>query len=135
MYMKLDKTILITGGAGFIGSHVVKRFVTNYPSYHIINLDKLTYCGDLFNVKEVSLADNYTFILGDICDNTVNCYSSDVFALIKSSEDTILNIADEVNEKVNGSLHIVSDTLISVYYDTVDQSEKNDWGKIGDEIY
>jgi len=69
MYMKLDKTILITGGAGFIGSHVVKRFVTNYPSYHIINLDKLTYCGDLFNVKEVSLADNYTFILGDICDN------------------------------------------------------------------
>ena len=41
MYMKLNKTVLITGGAGFIGSHVVKRFVTQYPSYHIINLDKL----------------------------------------------------------------------------------------------
>ena len=73
--------------------------------------------------------------LGDICDDTVNCYSSDVFALIESSEDTILNIADEDDEIVNGSLHIVSDTLISVYYDTVDQSEKNDWEKNGDEIY
>ena len=72
--------------------------------------------------------------LGDICDATDNCYSSDVFFLIESSEDTILNIAIEGDETVNGSLHIVSDTLISVYYDTVDQSEKNDWEKIGDEI-
>ncbi len=67
--MKLNKTILITGGAGFIGSHVVKRFVTLYPGYHIINLDKLTYCGDLDNLKEVAHAENYTFIKGDICDN------------------------------------------------------------------
>ena len=66
--MKLNKTILITGGAGFIGSHVIKRFVTQYPDYHIINLDKLTYCGDLTNVKEVSSAENYTFIMGDICN-------------------------------------------------------------------
>ena len=69
MLMKLNKTILITGGAGFIGSHVVKRFVTQYPEYHIINLDKLTYCGDLDNLKEVEQAANYTFIKGDICDN------------------------------------------------------------------
>ena len=69
MLMKLNKTILITGGAGFIGSHVVKRFVTLYPGYHIINLDKLTYCGDLDNLKEVAHAENYTFIKGDICDN------------------------------------------------------------------
>ena len=67
--MKLDKTLLITGGAGFIGSHVVKRFVTQYPEYHILNLDKLTYCGDLDNLKEVANADNYRFIEGDICDN------------------------------------------------------------------
>ena len=69
MLMKLNKTILITGGAGFIGSHVVKRFVTLYPGYHIINLDKLTYCGNLDNLKEVAHAENYTFIKGDICDN------------------------------------------------------------------
>ena len=65
----MSKTILITGGAGFIGSHVVKRFVTLYPGYHIINLDKLTYCGDLDNLKEGAHAENYTFIKGDICDN------------------------------------------------------------------
>mgnify|MGYP003138487361 CR=1 FL=1 len=68
MYMKLNKTILITGGAGFIGSHVVKRFVTQYPEYHVINLDKLTYCGNLDNLKEVEHANNYTFIKGDICN-------------------------------------------------------------------
>ena len=68
MYIKLNKTILITGGAGFIGSHVVRRFVNTYPSYHIINLDKLTYCGDLCNVEDVSDKENYTFIKGDICD-------------------------------------------------------------------
>jgi|TARA_R110000782_G_scaffold91084_3_gene174305 dTDP-glucose 4,6-dehydratase len=68
--MTLDKTILITGGAGFIGSHVVKRFVTQYPNYHVINLDKLTYCGDLENVKEIAHHENYTFIKGDICDTT-----------------------------------------------------------------
>jgi|TARA_B110000977_G_scaffold43782_1_gene59427 dTDP-glucose 4,6-dehydratase len=67
--MTLDKTILITGGAGFIGSHVVRRFVKEYPNYHIINLDKLTYCGDLENIKEIAHSENYTFIKGDICDN------------------------------------------------------------------
>ena len=68
MYMNLNKTILITGGAGFIGSHLVRRFVNNYPYYHIINLDKLTYCGDLSNVEDISDKENYTFIKGDICD-------------------------------------------------------------------
>ena len=66
--MKLNKTILITGGAGFIGSHVIRRFVNTYPSYHIINLDKLTYCGNLENVSDISDKENYTFIKGDICD-------------------------------------------------------------------
>ena len=60
--------ILITGGAGFIGSHVVHHFVTKYPEYNIVNLDKLTYAGNLENLREVENCHNYTFVQGDICD-------------------------------------------------------------------
>lgn len=63
-----SKNILITGGAGFIGSHVVRRFVKNYPDYTIVNLDKLTYAGNLANLRDIEKASNYTFVKGDICD-------------------------------------------------------------------
>ena len=62
------KKILITGGAGFIGSHVVRLFVTKYPNYQIFNLDKLTYAGNLANLKDIENAPNYTFVKGDIVD-------------------------------------------------------------------
>ena len=62
------KSILITGGAGFIGSHVVRLFVNKYPEYNIINLDALTYAGNLANVKDIESAANYTFVKADICD-------------------------------------------------------------------
>lgn len=62
------KNILITGGAGFIGSHVVRLFVKKYPDYHIYNLDKLTYAGNLANLSDVSGVSNYTFIKGDIVE-------------------------------------------------------------------
>ena len=62
------KTILITGGAGFIGSHVVRRFVKKYPDYNIINLDKLTYAGNLANLKDIENESNYEFIKADIVD-------------------------------------------------------------------
>jgi len=64
------KTLLITGGAGFIGSHVVRLFVQNYPDYHIVNLDKLTYAGNLENLTDIEHASNYTFVKGDITDAT-----------------------------------------------------------------
>ena len=64
----MKKTILITGGAGFIGSHVVRLFVTKYPDYQIVNLDALTYAGNLENLKDVADAPNYKFVKGDITD-------------------------------------------------------------------
>ena len=66
--MTLKRNILITGGAGFIGSHVVRLLVNKYPEYHIINLDKLTYAGNLANLKDIEKQPNYTFIKADICD-------------------------------------------------------------------
>lgn len=68
--MRAKKTILITGGAGFIGSHVVRRFVKNYPEYLILNLDKLTYAGNLKNLVDIAGEPNYRFIMGDISDLT-----------------------------------------------------------------
>lgn len=65
---KIMKNILITGGAGFIGSHVVRLFVNKYPDYRIINLDKLTYAGNLANLKDIEDKPNYTFVKADIAD-------------------------------------------------------------------
>ena len=66
--MKFKRNIIITGGAGFIGSHVVRLFVNKYPEYRIINVDKLTYAGNLANLKDVESAENYRFEKADICN-------------------------------------------------------------------
>src|SRR5882724_909321 len=65
---QFTKTIMVTGGAGFIGSHVVRLFVNKYPQYHIVNLDALTYAGNLENLEDVKDAPNYSFEKGDITD-------------------------------------------------------------------
>ena len=65
----MDHKILITGGAGFIGSHLTRLFVNKYPAYLIVNLDKLTYAGNLENLKDVEDSSNYSFVKGDIEDS------------------------------------------------------------------
>lgn len=89
----MKKTILISGGAGFIGSHVVRLFVNKYPNYKIINLDNLTYAGNLENLKDIENKSNYSFIKGDICD----------FERMKSI------ITDN---KVNGIIHLAAESHV-----------------------
>lgn len=86
----IKKTIIITGGAGFIGSHVVRRFVTQHPHYHIVNLDKLTYAGNLANLRDIEHHTNYQFVKGDIADAT---FINDLFA--KVQPDAIIHLAAE----------------------------------------
>ena len=66
--MDFKRNIIITGGAGFIGSHVVRLFVSKYPDYRIVNVDKLTYAGNLENLRDVEREPNYVFVRADICD-------------------------------------------------------------------
>ena len=88
-----SRTILITGGAGFIGSHVVRLFVNKYPDYRIINLDKLTYAGNLANLKDIEDRPNYRFVKMDICD------FEGVLALMRE-------------EKVDGVIHLAAESHV-----------------------
>jgi len=86
----MKKNILITGGAGFIGSHVVRRFVNKYPEYQIYNLDALTYAGNLENLKDVESKENHTFLKGDITDED---YINSIFQ--KHRFDDVIHLAAE----------------------------------------
>ena len=103
------KNILITGGAGFIGSHVVRRFVQNYPNYHIYNLDALTYAGNLENIKDIEKEHNYTFVKGDIVDEA---FINELFA--KYNFDGVLHLAAEshVDRSITDPLSFVKTNVI-----------------------
>ena len=89
----MKRTLLITGGAGFIGSHVVRHFVNKYPDYRIVNLDKLTYAGNLANLKDVEDKPNYRFVRLDICDF-----------------DAVLKLMQD--EKIDGIIHLAAESHV-----------------------
>jgi dTDP-glucose 4,6-dehydratase len=101
--------ILITGGAGFIGSHVVRRFVESYPLYHIFNLDALTYAGNLDNIADITAASNYTFIEADIVDTQL---MEDLF--IEHQFDKVIHLAAEshVDRSIENPLAFVQTNVI-----------------------
>jgi len=88
--MRNFKTILVTGGAGFIGSHVVRRFVNSYPNTNIVNLDALTYAGNLENLTDIEKKSNYTFVKGDITDGK---FIDELFQ--KHNFDAVVHLAAE----------------------------------------
>lgn len=133
------KKILITGGAGFIGSHVIRLFVNKYPDYAIVNLDALTYAGNLENLRDVENAPNYSFVKGDITDEI---FINQLFT--EQSFDAVIHLAAEshVDRSILDPLSFVKTNVIgtAVLLNAAKQSWKNREGKLfyhvsTDEVY
>ena len=107
--MEFSKNILITGGAGFIGSHVIRLFVNKYPNYKIINFDKLTYAGNLSNLIDVENESNYEFVKGDICSETE---VREVFE--KQNITDVIHLAAEshVDRSIEGPMEFVLTNVV-----------------------
>lgn len=120
--MNFEKTILITGGAGFIGSHLVRLFVNKYPNYQIVNLDKLTYAGNLENLADVEDKQNYTFVKGCITDPS---FIQSVFE--KYDFDGVIHLAAEshVDRSITNPLEFIETNVVGTM--NLLNAAKNAW--------
>jgi len=120
------KNILITGGAGFIGSHVVRHFVNKYKEYHIYNLDALTYAGNLENLKDIESKENYTFLHGDITDEA---YITSIFE--KYRFDGVIHLAAEshVDRSITDPLGFAKTNILGtmILLNGFKELHKNNW--------
>ncbi|MBA7465422.1 dTDP-glucose 4,6-dehydratase [subsurface metagenome] len=105
--------LLVTGGAGFIGSNFIKHIIKKYPQYKVINLDKLTYAGNLDNLKDIENNSNYTFVKGDICDRKiVDELSKDVEAIVNFAaqshvDRSIINASGFIKTNIDGTYNLL----------------------------
>ena len=108
--------LLVTGGAGFIGSNFIRYIIKKYPQYEIINLDKLTYAGNLDNLKDIENNSNYTFVKGDICDRRiVDELSKDVEAIVNFAaqshvDRSIIDASDFIRTNIDGTYNLLEAT-------------------------
>ncbi len=118
----MSKTILITGGAGFIGSHVVRLFVNKYPDYTIVNLDKLTYAGNLENLRDIENSENYIFEKGDIVDEG---YIKSLFT--KYAFDGVIHLAAEshVDRSITNPMEFIMTNVVGTV--NLLNAAKNAW--------
>jgi len=125
-----QKNILITGGAGFIGSHVVRLFVNKYPDYRIVNFDKLTYAGNLSNLKDVENKENYVFFKGDIVSpDDVKL----VFDLYQISDVIHLAAESHVDRSIEGPMDFVQTNVVGTV--NLLQTAKNYWTDFSNHVF